>query len=355
MSLDYLRVLAVFMIVYDHLGAFRNSEWSVKGIVDYLFAIPLGIIQEFGAFGVCIFFLISGFLFAWNGRYENLIRKTLSRILKIYISSIFALLGFWVFQKLVWIFGPSYWSQFTTVQWIESLTLFGYLNGHGDMVNGTTWFLIPFFVFYLVGAAYGTAEKRKHGSGMLVTEVILAVIFTALYFLRSDMAANLTFVYIPVSGAILAELLKARNNGDKKNFWRTLLVLFVNYLQMIVAFNKLNYRYYQAELYLVSYMYAILLLAVCVIFEKMFAETAVCKWICKVSLSVYLVHMTWGSYLMQIFAVDMGMSFSFSFILVVTIIFALGWIHYRLFEEGIIKMIERVFHQPKSIVAEKKE
>lgn len=130
-SFDYLRVIAVFMILYDHLGCLRNSEWIVKKMVDYLIAVPLNIIQDFGAFGVSIFFIISGFLFAWNGKYENLCKKITGKMVFIYLSNIIAFLGFWAFQNLVCFFSNSYWRQFTVKQWLESMTLAGYFVGGG--------------------------------------------------------------------------------------------------------------------------------------------------------------------------------------------------------------------------------
>ena len=56
-AFDYLRVIALVMILYDHLGGFYNPNWIVKKIIDFFFAVPLDIIQDFGAFGVSLFFL----------------------------------------------------------------------------------------------------------------------------------------------------------------------------------------------------------------------------------------------------------------------------------------------------------
>ena len=58
-AFDYLRVIALVMILYDHLGGFYNPNWIVKKIIDFFFAVPLDIIQDFGAFGVSLFFLLS--------------------------------------------------------------------------------------------------------------------------------------------------------------------------------------------------------------------------------------------------------------------------------------------------------
>ena len=70
-AVDYLRAIALCMILYDHLGGLFNPGWIVKRYVDFFFAVPLNIIQDFGAFGVSLFFLISGFLFTYNGNHQN--------------------------------------------------------------------------------------------------------------------------------------------------------------------------------------------------------------------------------------------------------------------------------------------
>lgn len=57
-AFDYLRVIALVMILYDHLGGFYNTNWIVKKIIDFFFAVPLDIIQDFGAFGVSLFFCL---------------------------------------------------------------------------------------------------------------------------------------------------------------------------------------------------------------------------------------------------------------------------------------------------------
>ena len=79
-SINYLRVLAVMMILYDHIGGLRNPEWIVKRGIDYFVTVPLNIIQDFGALGVSIFFLISGLLFTYNANFENPVKKRVASI-----------------------------------------------------------------------------------------------------------------------------------------------------------------------------------------------------------------------------------------------------------------------------------
>lgn len=102
-AFDYLRVIALVMILYDHLGGFYNPNWIVKKIIDFFFAVPLDIIQDFGAFGVSLFFLLSGFLFTYNGNYKNEAKKTFKKTMKTYVGCLMAFFLFYILQRLTWI------------------------------------------------------------------------------------------------------------------------------------------------------------------------------------------------------------------------------------------------------------
>ena len=73
--------------------------------------------------------------------------KDFKKTMKTYVGCLMAFFLFYILQRLTWIIKTTYWSQFSTKQWIESMTLVGYFTGHGDVINGTTWFLIPLFLF----------------------------------------------------------------------------------------------------------------------------------------------------------------------------------------------------------------
>lgn len=331
-SLEYLRFLAVVMIVYDHLGGLRNSNWFIKKGVDFVVATPLNVIQDFGAFGVSIFFVISGFLFAWNAHYTNIVGNTMKRILKIYLSSLSAFLLFWLFNIILWNFQDTYWHQFSVKQWLESITLLGYFNGNGEVINGTTWFLIPLFFFYMMSIVYAILVKKFSWKGIWMVEGILALFFYVLHVVNApNIPSLLIFIYMPLSGVILAEIYKEEN----VTFLQGMILLIMNYLVMVVCFYRFHYGYYAENLYLVSYTYAVLLVIAFFSWEKHFKPNKIVSFIGKVSLSVYLLQMTWGGIIMQKFA-DRNIPFTLAFCATILMIVGLSWVHTEFIEKKII-------------------
>ncbi len=336
-SLDCLRVLAVFMILYDHLGALRNEEWVVKRGIDFLFAIPLHIIQDFGALGVAVFFVISGFLFAWNGGYKTVPARISRRVCKLYLSSLISFLGFWLFQMICWNFFETYWHQFSIRQWLESMTLAGYFTGNGEVVNGTTWFLVPLFFFYAVASGYAFLAQKYRWKALWLIESFLGIFFYLLSVFENKLPTGLlVFIYLPFGGLILAEI----NKGSAGMIGNGIALIVVNYLAMVMGFHRFSLKYYTQSPYLVSYLYAVLLVVLVLSWEKYFGPNRCVSFLCRISFAVYLLQMTWGGMLMQIFS-DCGIPFTAGFMLTVAAVFGIAWVHTRYVEERLLTRVLR--------------
>lgn len=94
--LDQLRALAALAVVWSHLVGYYLSvtggTWLPATAVDRLVEQPVGIIQDFGWFGVAVFFFISGFVITHAAFRERGAEFALKRLLRIYPPLIAAVL-----------------------------------------------------------------------------------------------------------------------------------------------------------------------------------------------------------------------------------------------------------------------
>lgn len=331
-AVDYLRAIALCMILYDHLGGLFNPGWIVKRYVDFFFAVPLNIIQDFGAFGVSLFFLISGFLFTYNGNHQNEGRKTLKKVMKIYSGCLLSFLEFYLLQRIVWCVKETYWSQFSLRQWIESMTLVGYFTGSGEVINGTTWFLIPLFMFYVLRIGYTwMQEKVKVRWNVLILEAVLAVIMLLLKVLKLSVSSWLIFVYMPVSGLILGEIFR---DDTQVSILEELVLQFVNYISMTIWFWVFARQYHDSSPYFVSFIYSIALVVLFALLNDKFKKNKAVSFLCRISLSVYLVHMTFGCFLLTLCSF-VHIPFTLSFIATIGAILTLSYVHMKVMDRVI--------------------
>lgn len=338
-SISYLRIVALGMILYDHLGAMRNSEWIVKRVVDFILCTPLKIIQDFGALGVSIFYLITGFLFLHsNKKKENPVISSCRKVIKLYLFTMSSFVIFGIFQWGLNHISPTYWRQFSLNDWIGCATLLNHFNGEGEIINGTTWFLVPLFVFYIVvSICYQIAKKNMLKfwlllEGSMVIIGVLGELCSQQYTGLAYALSLIPFIYMPIMGLVIyssiaGEITHLQGAG----------LGFLNYVMMVLTFHGFNPGYYADSPYIISLVYAVLLLLLFVLSEKSFKESVIIKFFEKISLSTYLVHMMWGGLFMSLIEPVLG--FSSAFVVTLGIVILVAWIHYIFIDKGILKKI----------------
>lgn len=336
-SIAWLRFIAIIMIVYDHLVGFRKPDYIVNRFFDALLNKPLHIIQSYGAFGVSLFFLISGFLIMnTNDGNEKISLKIIKKIIRIYLSVLISFLSFAFLQWILNKFMETYWAQFSKKQWIESASLLGYFTGSGDVINGTTWFLIPLFMFYLFSIYIIAEANRNYERAVIGAEAILSVLTLGLfilkkvYFIEFAVTNNFVFIFIPMTGVILYGIFK-----KKMNFWKSIFVLFYNYCVFAGALYEFNTEYYTDSPYLVSYIYATTLFVLFVLGEHHFSSNGVVEFIGKIGLPIYLLHMTWGAAFISL--LESFVPFTFAVIFTLIFVIVIAWIHDKYIDKIVIK------------------
>lgn len=339
-SLAWLRAIATIMIVYDHLAGMRNPEWVTNKIVDNIICRPLNIIQSFGAFGVSLFYLISGFLLMNSNVSDKSEGKTaLMKIGRIYLSSLVAFAGFglciWGLDHFI----DTYWSQYKIEDWLLSASLIGYFKGTGEVINGTTWFMLPLFLFYVLGVWLRKDMERNYTRSFLKVECFCTFLLLGLilgkriFQVEVPISGYFPFVFIPLTGVLFYGIFV-----QKVRLWRGVMLFIVNYGLLVIALKELNYGYYEENPYLISYIYGCSLFLLFLIGEHHFNSNKALGIANKLGLPIYLLHMTWGSLCMTF--LEGKIPFGVSLLLSVSVVVGLAWIHERFVDRKLAKWLK---------------
>ena len=333
-ALDALRGVAVLMVVYDHLfalagermagGPFAPTAWIREWI-----STPLGIIQDFGWFGVCLFFLISGFVITHSARRESLRVFTVRRVFRILPPLAVAIAVVWVLDLQAGTHRP--WSDY-----LYGLSLMGYFTVPQIVVLGVAWTLVIEIIFYILMAAVSPLLKLSHPAvGVAVaTAVPLTVILCARSFGGSFFLFAASVAYLPV--LLIGSALYLHKTANASALSVSVLILancasFMLGLRSIhTAFLPLN------NSYLLSLAYAGAIFMVCV---GLSAPRAL-RWVGDVSYSLYLLHGTLGFFVVQV-ALSLGMGLASPWVATVLCLGA-SYAMYRAVERPAIALGKRL-------------
>lgn len=328
--LDWLRCIGVCLIVYDHLGPLRNSEWWLSGLIENLVNTPLGIIQYFGAFGVCLFFVISGFCLtssaasAWKFIYKKIVRI----VINLLVSTIL----FYCFNKVVsLLIGQTYWEQFSPQDWIGDAFLACYLFGRDSVINGATWYLFPLMgVYFMAALLYQLLRKNPvYLAGALDAVFIGLWILVRYKGIQIIQMQWLIFMLVPVFGILLRSLYDARISVLM--FLTAFIFNYFVFLKCIVMFRV---DYYSNQPYLISLVYAVLIFGIFLLLEDKLIVPKTVKYISDISFSLYLFHMPFGGLIMTVLGKYFG--FTACFVITVTIVGMLAWGYHEWIEKRVI-------------------
>lgn len=298
--IDYLRVLGMFFISWPHLTTYIVPDWKGVYFVQWLFTQPLSIIQSFGAVGVGIFFVISGFLLAENN--EGPSQFVFKKGLKIFLPVICSNLLFALIHKIIGVVFNyhSYWSQLTILNYLKSATLYSYWTGESYQANPPLWYLAPLtllFVFYVIWRCFKIKSLFNFvifaDCGILLCYFILPQFGLIL----NPILAYIPFVTIPIFGYLI-NLLKTRRISYSKFITGT----FANYIISVYGFYTFQTVHYQQEPYLTSTAFAILIFSLASFMKLDTALPRSVSWLVKISFSFYVTHNLYGGLVVGAFS-----------------------------------------------------
>lgn len=163
-SIQYLRGLAALMVVFYHFRHYLNGVYVEKDLGNLLF--------DQGAFGVDLFFIISGFIICYATRRPEarpLISYTLKRFFRIYPLLIVSVLG------LYFLFGSQGYSLTRSLiplhaDYFDEGPFFGY---NLLVPAWTLTYEISFYVLFLLGLAVSHRHRRLFTSGLILSLFVL--------------------------------------------------------------------------------------------------------------------------------------------------------------------------------------
>lgn len=283
-ALDALRGVAVLMVVYDHLfaiagermagGAFAPVPWVRQWVSG-----PLGIIQDFGWLGVCLFFLISGFVIAHAGRRERPHTFAMRRIFRIFPPLAVTVLLVAVLDRLAGTVRS--WSDY-----VYGLTLAGYLTVPQIIVLGVAWTLVIEVIFYALIALLSPLLKSRvpalallAGTAIPLWAILYARNFGDVFFLFAASAA-----YVPL--LMIGSTLYLGHVGATRLAVAVLMVS-ANAAVFVLGLRTIHTAFLPiGNSYLVSAVYALAIFMLCL--DR--RAPPVLKFVGDISYSLYLLH-----------------------------------------------------------------
>lgn len=196
--LDALRAAAAWLVVWDHLLCAYPERWKLPmPLVDWVNAHvnqPLGIIQNFGWYGVCLFFLISGFVITHAALHEPPRTFIVRRLFRIYPMVAVAL-------ALGLLLEPPTRAIATPQSVLAALLLVNYWISPQVVLIGVAWTLAVEMLFYaLILATHALGRRPALRLALLLGLVSLSLAFCREFgphfFLVAATAAYLPFLLV---------------------------------------------------------------------------------------------------------------------------------------------------------------
>ena len=333
--LDYLRAAAAWLVVWDHLVASLPQDlgqplmlavWVRRNVSG-----PLGIIQDFGWFGVAVFLLISGFIISDRAAVESTRTFVVRRILRIYPMMIVAVL-------LTVAVGASAIPSLQTI--LLNMTLASYLRFPQVVLVGVAWTLVIEMVFYAITAATQVMRGSPHRIAFNLALITVVIFNRGAFGPSFGLFAN-TVSYLPilVMGQTIYWWLE---RGRLSALWGFGYLAAASGL-FLLGVRAINPVFEPVtNSYAISLAYAVLLFLV--LRKAKLPENRIVRFLSETSYSLYLMHGIVGYRLIGILLPRIGAPVAVALAIVASLLSAS--LTYLLVERPTLKFARRLTSPP---------
>lgn len=337
-------VASISVLISHHTGAFWSNRAAVAGLIhapelplaqyafpSYLRWLHTTVPQfNWGAFGVALFFLVSGFVIPFSLRNATWPAFLVGRFFRIVPLYAF---GFSVTLLAIWLIG-----RYFAVLWPFSLSdvVIHYFPGGRELfsaptIDGIVWTLEIEIKFYIVCALSIVLLRRR---SPLIFAVPLAIAATGLYISRNliELAVDAPSIYL-LSLALLwaAPYLVFMFIGVTYYYLHSnvlkgeVAVLSVAVLFLLFA-ALLNSQVAPGQIIAAwSYGFAVIVFGLAASFPKVFQSTRIGDFFADISYPLYVIHGVAGYAALRML-LDLGMKAWVSLIIVTVGAIGLSWL-----------------------------
>jgi len=323
-----IRGLACMLVVISHLvgGGIRNSGLG-NAVTDFL-GIFIYKIFDFGKIGVCIFFLISGYLLPMSVKNKTTKEFVVNRFIRLYPTYWFSIILGTIFLG----------TATSALQFLVNATMFQTYVGVDNIVTAhwTLCIELGLYIFCILFKKY--LYNKKFLDVIKVLGSIVTVLLAGLRYITNIKlpVAYLLLLMIALLGYSVRRYVEAEISRRElvKDVVHFVLVLFVT---CILAYNKdmgwdeTWYRYFLSySMAIFSFLFFCFMQVDCLFF----------KYIGNMSYSIYLTHTIVITFL---FKTVFGSGMSTWLVLLISIVFIYGiaWITYKVIEVPSTKFLKK--------------
>ena len=190
----------------------------------------------------------------------------------------------------------SWWTQFTTEDWLNSATLKNYLFGYSDSVNGVLWYLFTLLLSFALYIPFSAFTERKRIAPVYVLFSDIAIVIMTLFGTFPGLKLLSPYIGIFLTGFIIAMMFN-REQGDG-SLRTSVVLLMVNIAVTVFAFRETYYdTYYSTQPYLVSVVSAVLVFVICLQCADKFKKNPVITFLSNISYPFYVQHSLYGGFI----------------------------------------------------------